>query len=475
MAGIGFTLRRIMGRSYLSFVVHAAFTGVFVVAGPWLLSIVNLSAFSGYLRSGTDESGFFGPLVYGFAVLLIVSSPIHYLFTRIASDYLYLKQERQATRTLLVFLAPAALVAVLAALAILYAADPAGRVYSPLFRVGYLMFAAGIQSLWLIMTMVSILRWHGRLLAVYLISILGVWAAVEGFGWTAAGTAMAAFGAANLLAAAGLLALCLSAHPPARIRTHTATIRQTFRDSRHLLAAGFLFTAALWSEKIIYWFVFGESGGSGLLRLYPAYDVAVYLANLSLIPGMVAFVIFGETTFATSLRKLLNSIENQPYRTIQEDKYRLRSTSQRALATILAVQFVTVLAAAFFTPDLIRLFPALDPTVWLVCLAVVCFQVAFICALNLLFYLNQFCPGMRIAAVYLASVVVLTLFEALGPLAPILPRGTGALIASILAAALAYRTLLVRIRTLDKDIYTANSCGPPRRKPGRQKVPRGEA
>jgi hypothetical protein len=33
------------------------------------------------------------------------------------------------------------------------------------------------------------------------------------------------------------------------------------------------------------------------IRLYPEYDTAVYLANLSLIPGLVFFVIVSETRF----------------------------------------------------------------------------------------------------------------------------------------------------------------------------------
>jgi uncharacterized membrane protein len=43
MAGIGFELRKVITKGGLGSFIKAAFSGVMIVAGPWLLSIVGIT------------------------------------------------------------------------------------------------------------------------------------------------------------------------------------------------------------------------------------------------------------------------------------------------------------------------------------------------------------------------------------------------------------------------------------------------
>lgn len=451
MAGIGFTLRKIMGRSYMSFILQAAFTGVFIVAGPWLLSILNLSLLGALLPadSGVNPSTLFAPIVYGYAFFLITSSPLHYLFTRMAADFLYNKQERQVTRIMLWFLVPIELVGLVVSLGILYFADPTGTVLSLPFRLGYVLFGLGINALWLILIVVSLLRWHGRLLASFLFS-MGISVAVLLVIGNDLPTIMLAFGASNVLLAVVLGILCLGAFAPARIAHLGTQVRTTLYESRFLIASGWLYGLTLWSEKILYWFTKGSRVGDLGLRLFETYDFAVYIANLSLIPGMVYFVIYAETSFASNLRRFLNALDHQTYAFIQREKVDLLDTVKVQIRLVALVQGAVMLVLALLTPFLSTALLNLNPQAWLMNLGIVLFQSLNVTLMNFLYYINQFRRVFRVTLTYLFMVLSLSLIEiALG-----LPLGLGALLGAFGAFWLYAYQLKVAIASLDRIILT---------------------
>jgi uncharacterized membrane protein len=107
MAGIGFTLRKVIARGEMGSTVQAALSGILIVAGPWILSIITLSIVNRYMGVMMAEASglFIAQLVYTYSASLILFSPIHLLFTRLIADLIWEDRESEASRLLLWFCA----------------------------------------------------------------------------------------------------------------------------------------------------------------------------------------------------------------------------------------------------------------------------------------------------------------------------------------------------------------------------------
>jgi uncharacterized membrane protein len=142
------------------------------------------------------------------------------------------------------------------------------------------------------------------------------------------------------------------------------------------VAAGGLFQVGQWLDKMMYWFL--QNPDISGIRLYPAYDTAVYLANLSLIPGLVFFVIVSETRFYSVLNRFLVSIIKAPYAAIQRKKVTLLRSLDQNLRDQGAFQAMVTVILILISDQIGALFQ-LDPLV---------LRLAFLTAYLLLFFLT---------------------------------------------------------------------------------------
>ncbi len=456
MAGIGFTLRKIVGRSYMSYALQAAFTGVFIVAGPWILSIINLTIITASPDIEGGLENLYGPLVYGFAFFFLGNAPLHYLFTRVSADLVYIRQERQVMGALLVFLVPVGLLGLVIALGILRFADPSGSIFDPTFRLGFLLFALGLNGSWLVLIVVSLLRWYVRLLGAFLVSMAMSIGLIFLLGQQPSiGQLMLVYGISNFLLTLALVGLCLWEYPPKMVFDLENRIRETLTQFWRLILTGWFYAAGLWSEKILYWIAYGEPQGRTRVYLFAPYDFAVYLGNLTLIAGMVYFVIYAETNFSIYLRKFLSALDHRPYTDIQASMVRLKRTVFSEIRTITLVQGIMVAILLGVTAYLTRLFPQLVPSIWIMNLGIVFFQVVLICILNFLFYVNQFRKAFGCAVFFFLGTCTLTILELFFRSAyiPTLPLGTGAILGSAISVALGLVLLEKSFSHLDRLLY----------------------
>ncbi|MFX5494607.1 exopolysaccharide Pel transporter PelG, partial [Acinetobacter baumannii] len=66
-----------------------------------------------------------------------------------------------------------------------------------------------------------------------------------------------------------------------------------------LLLTGLCYNLGIWIDKFIFWFNPSTSDlGIGPLRASILYDLPIFLAYLSIIPGMAVFLVRIETDFA---------------------------------------------------------------------------------------------------------------------------------------------------------------------------------
>ncbi|HOX16867.1 MAG TPA: exopolysaccharide Pel transporter PelG, partial [Spirochaetales bacterium] len=111
MAGIGFELRRVIGTRGVSRSLGAALSGVMVVAGPWLTTIVAVSASRVLFARGASPwaAQFQAAVVYAYAVSLALFAGPQHLFTRIVADLIWEGKRREGARWLVRFTAFATL------------------------------------------------------------------------------------------------------------------------------------------------------------------------------------------------------------------------------------------------------------------------------------------------------------------------------------------------------------------------------
>ena len=82
-----------------------------------------------------------------------------------------------------------------------------------------------------------------------------------------------------------------------------ALVSFEFLDRRRayftLAATGFLYNLGIWIDKLLFWFTPSTSEPVlGPLRASIIYDMPIFLAYLSIVPGMAVFLVRVETAFA---------------------------------------------------------------------------------------------------------------------------------------------------------------------------------
>ena len=394
MAGIGFELRKVVDRRGLSGIVKASLAGTIIVAGPWLISILGITIIQHLVSSGIRElpGAFMASVIYCYAFSLILGGGFHYIFTRVISDYLYVNDEDAAFCYLLKFMIPTVFVSLLIALpAVLTFSIP---VTAPLlYRAGTVLLFVAVNLLWIIMLFISVLKWYMRIMFSF---ILGMAASVllllflgDRYG---TGGAVFGFAVGHLVICFLLLALSFSSFTPRRRPDMKGAFPRYLKKYRFLFLTGFFYYLSIWVDKLINWILAGTAVPGTFFAVYEPYDITVYFANLSMIPGLIYFVIASETEFYILLRKFLISLGKGRYADIQRRKYKLIIRAMKAVREQSIFQGLVsaglILAAPLLVTSFFRGGVALS--VLQITLAAVFFHLLFLTFLNFLFYLEMY-------------------------------------------------------------------------------------
>jgi uncharacterized membrane protein len=459
MAGIGFTLRKVIARGELGSTVRAALSGILIVAGPWILSIITLSLINRYLAVVMAENSglFIAQLVYTYSSSLILFSPIHLLFTRLIADLIWENRESEASRLLLWFCAVTAVLSAAVAAPAFFLMPLEGLARPGLFRWASLLFFVFINQIWVILLFTSLLRWYGRILA-YMslgmavsIALIWLWGRSAGL----AG-AMMGFALGHGLIVVLLLALGLTSHRPRRGGQSLKDVLDYAKRYRHLILAGTLANAAIWIDKIIYWFTRGAQVPGSMYHIFAGYDVAVYYANLIMVPGLVYFVIFGETGFYTYLRKFLITLTSGTYVQLQKTKFAMIRGMRREIGNQQIFQAGITLVAILLAPSMFPAGGEVPAPFFQVTAASVFFQLLLVTIINYLYYFELYRLALKTAGLYLGLNILLTVA---GEIAAALtgfaiPPGISITLAVISASLYGYFSLESNAKKMDRIILT---------------------
>ena len=424
MAGIGFELRKVVGKGGIGSFFQMAMSGAMIVAGPWILSIITITLIQTLLNraaAGGLEL-FMGVVIYCYAFSLFLFGGFHYLFTRRMSDLLYLKKEGEAFGYVLRLCIPVGLIS--AAIALPAALHLSLDIPSAaLFRASAVLLFVTVNILWIIMLFVSVLKWYIKIMFVYtagLVSSLLLISLLSGpFGLTGA---LLGFSLGHLMIVLLLMLLSRVAYKPERpapphditaskAAGPAAAVSNVFRYAarhRHLFGAGVFYYAGIWIDKLIYWAAYGENVSGTFIRLFAEYDIPVYLANLTMIPGLVFFVVYSETEFYTSLKRFLLNLGYSRYSEILRAKQKLAGTAAESLKEQSILQGVVTLIIIILASG----------TILRTTLAAVFFHLLLLTLLNYLFYIEQYRHAFLSAVVFFlvnGVLAALTAFSIIPP------------------------------------------------------------
>lgn len=417
MAGIGFEIRKILKKNTLLSVFEAYGYAGLIGSGPWLLSIIALMLIGilslGIVLPKVLIIQFLTLVTYMMAASLILTGGLQLLLTRFIADLLFTKDDGQILPNLL----GAQLVTTIAALLV----GLAVWLLLPLPVVTKLIILGafvGLCNQWLGAIFLSGMKEY-RLILVTMLSGYSFMVLLAYLlrDWQLDGLFFAFF-AGEALLFFSFLFMIIRRYPGDKLISFDFLNNKKVYYS--LFFCGLFYNIGVWADKIIFWYSPSTSIEIiGTLRASPIYDLPIFLAYLSIIPGMAVFLVRMETDFVEEYDRFYTAIrEGASLNEIYLLKDNMIQTAQGGLYDIFKIQGITV-ACLLLWGEQILTFIGIDPnykTLLFIDVVGVGVQVIFLSILNILFYLDKRFTVLVLAAIFLVVNVIFTyLSVALGP------------------------------------------------------------
>ena len=362
-------------------------------------------------------------VTYLMAGSLILTGALQLTFTRFIADRLFDKEERSVLPNLLGALTLSIGAAgVLGSLVFVPLPDAMAWAHlggSVVYRVLLVVTLATLSGCWITVVLLSGLKEYrrvmGSFLAGYFVSFVAA-LALRPFGLSGL---LGGFLAGQILLLFLMLALVVARYPSDRLVSFDFLDRR--RAYLSLSVTGLLYNVGIWIDKLIFWFTPSTSEPVlGPLRASIIYDLPIFLAYLSILPGMAVFLVRVETDFAEEYHALLRrgprrrdaGRDPPPPRSADAGgAARASPRSSRSRASpcwcccwpgpgLLDYVGISRLHLQLFSIDLVG----------------VAMQVLMLAVFNVLFYLDERRAVLSLSALFVATNVVLTIAsQAAGP------------------------------------------------------------
>ena len=407
MAGIGFAIRKLLNKQSYSGLLQAyAYAGI-ISSGPWILSIVGIMLIGllsiGVLVPHALIAQFQITVTYLFMTSLIMTGLVQLSFTRFVADRIFAKEEGAILPNFNGLMLVAINVSIVCGLPVVFLAFPQETV---LYRTLFVMGLATLSAIWVATVFLTGLKHYRAILLIFF------------FGYSATmGLALAfsrlldmeglllGFVVGHFLLLAGMIWLIYRTYHSDRFIAFD--IWKKGAMYRSLMATGFLFNLGVWVDKLIFWYFPGTGQAViGPLHASVIYDFPIFLAYLTVIPGMAVFLVRIETDFVEYYSKFYDAVrEGATLEYIERMRNHMVYHVQRGLFDIAKVQSITVLVTFVLGEALLEWLGISTLYLPLLFIDVVGagLQVVMLGILNVLFYLDQ-----RRAVVWLTGTLVVT-------------------------------------------------------------------
>lgn len=353
MAGIGFELRKILSRDSYTATLRAYLYAGLISSGPWVLSIVSVMLI-GVLSLGVVVPDvlvrqFLITVTYLMALSLIFTGGLQLFFTRFISDRLFERKHEAILPNLVGVLLLVTLAAGLLSAILLATLFDEPFAYRLLVMANFVVLC----NLWLVIIFLSGMKAYKRILLVMFIG----YALMVACAYLLRFMQMDGLLLALLIGHASLLFVflydILREYPARRM------VAFDFLDRRQvfvsLLLTGLCYNLGIWIDKFIFWFNPSTSDlVIGPLRASILYDLPIFLAYLSIIPGMAVFLVRIETDFAEWYERVYEAIRGgETLQHIGLLKEQMILAIRQGLLEICKVQGLAVVLLFLLAPQLL--------------------------------------------------------------------------------------------------------------------------
>lgn len=309
MAGIGFTLRRMLGEKGLAGPIKAFSYAALVSAGPWLTSSLALAAlgiWSAFGHGSQEMRAFLAIVNYCFAFSLVGVGFTQLVASRYLADRLFEGKLETFSPAFAAILAPLLGVQALLAMAFLW--------FVPLplpVLAGALVLYLALNGTFLAMVFLSAAHDYR---AVALAFVAGCATSLGGALWGGQLWGLAGQ-VCGFAAGTSLTFVALSARIDREFGPPTGEapgLGRYFIDMWPLAFAGFAYNLAVWTDKLLFWYHPDTRDiVAGPLHASPVYDDAMFLAFMTIVPTLALFLMKVETDFYDKYRAYFATIASR--------------------------------------------------------------------------------------------------------------------------------------------------------------------
>jgi uncharacterized membrane protein len=419
VAGIGFELKQIIREKSITSVVKTFGYSAVLSSGPWVISmiiILGIGLTSVYISSTSDPHQIMLKASVTFVSALALSSIFtgffQLPFTRFVADRIYEKKEHLILPNFIGTLAVSTVIGFIFSFPLaIFIFDE----QSNLFILLYVSLFIVLSCVWIANILAASLKLYRLVILFYLIGYGAIYGSFiflreyEVIGY------LISFLIGNTLLFI-MLSLGITYYYPAYSEINKKFIRfdmfqNTFEKFYWKLAlSGVFYNIAIWIDKTIFWFS-PVIGYAVIDKLHASmvYDFPIFLAYLSIIPGMAIFFYRLEVDFADSYDKFYRAVNRHgTLEQIKEHKQGMIDAVTRSIQEVLFMQGMFNILLFLSAESLFELFmlPKLYLPLFYVDVIGVQLQLGFMSILAFLYYLDR----QKEALVYTLAFVLINAF-----------------------------------------------------------------
>lgn len=414
MAGIGFEIKKILRRdSYLSVFTAYTYAGI-IGSGPWILSIL------GVLIIGIMSVSVVVPQVlitqfqvtitHLMAMSLMLTGFLQLGFTRYIADRLFEKNVDAILPNFIGAIFITTLVSGIAGMALALFAFPK---MDAIFRILLIGNFVVLCNIWIATIFLSGMKNYKAILVLYALGYsIAVGSAIVLRGSELNGLLLG-FLMGHFTLLVGMMILIIRSYPSNRFIEFDFLGKKRMFIS--LIWTGFFFNLGVWIDKYIFWYT--PSTGESVIGPFNAsliYDLPIFLAYLSIIPGMAVFLVRMETDFVEYYQKFYDAVrDGGTLNYIKEMRDEMVSTARQGIFEIIKIQSIAILILFVAAPAILKAFGISQYYISLLYVDLVGagLQVVFLGVLNILFYLDKRIMAMVLTGLFAGLNLIFTLLS----------------------------------------------------------------
>ncbi len=419
MAGISFELRKLLKSNSLSSILLSFAYSVSLSAGPWIVSIIAILVAGIVAGEVSGEKEFVRKcqvvITYITALSLIISSPFQLLFSRYVADRVFAGETGRILPNFIGILAISMISGFSFGLILgfLYT-----RELSPAFIFLFTFLMSLFSGFWIANTVLTSLKSYKYVFFSFLLGF-GIMILLAGLlqkkfllGF------LTAFFIGSGITFSLIIGYIFKSFPSNRLIEFDFLNKE--RVYLSLALTGIFYNLGIWVDKFLFWL--SPSTGEHVLGPFRAsivYDVPMFLAYLSIAPGMGFFFLKLEGEFADYYQKYYDAIkEGETLERIFELGYEMLMAIRSLILEVIRIQAVALLIIFLSEYSLFKIFRLsllYVPLFNILCLGT-SLQLLFMVVLSLLFYFDLRKEAVTSTAVFLLTNALLTYTSiSLGP------------------------------------------------------------